>query len=293
MESTTHTITVESKTESQATESQTANNQTIDSQIETESTSQKTASQSTHKCVSAVFKQQQDAEGVIKQLLDKDISKEHISVMGRNFHTETKISGFITKKDVIVDGLASGALYGSLFGSLLGLLAGVGVLFVPFVGTVVAAGPLGAALLGTTSGALYGALGAGLGSALISLGMPQEKAAIYQTRLQAGEFLLVAEVPEAQAEEIASLLKNAGGEEIATTDMVIPKQPDGELSSGEDISPEMRAAMSDDAQNEFVNTYNKSLRESDEHESALHRAWETIKHLFDRDDEGKYSNRRV
>lgn len=251
------------------------------------------SSQATYKSVSAVFKHQEDTEGVVKQLLDKDISKDRISLMGRNFHTETKISGFITKKDVIVDGLASGALYGSLFGSLLGLLAGVGVLFVPFVGTVVAAGPLGAALLGTTSGALYGALGAGIGSALISLGMPQEKAAIYQTRLQAGEFLLVAEVAAQQAEEIAALLEDAGGEEIATTDMTIPKQPEGELVSGEDISPEMRAALSDDAKNTFVESYNSSLRESQEHESSLHRAWETITHLFDRDDEGTYSRRKA
>ena len=258
----------------------------------TTSDSVENTSQKTHQCVSAVFKHQEDTQKVVQQLFDKDISKEHISLMGRNFQTETRISGFITKKDLIVDGLATGALYGSLFGSLLGLLSGVGVLFLPFIGTVAAAGPLGAALLGTTSGALYGALGAGLGSALVSLGMPQEKAAIYQTRLQAGEFLLVAEVPTEKAEEIATLLEDAGGEEVATTEMTIPKQPEGELTGTHEISPEMKAALSEEAQSTFVEAHNESLRGVEPNENAIHRAWDKVKEVFDRDDEGTYSRRK-
>ena len=246
----------------------------------------------THKCISAVFKHQEDTYSVVQKLLDQDIPKEKISLMGRNFQTETKISGFITKKDFILDGLATGALYGSLFGSLLGLLTGVGVLFVPFVGTLAVAGPLGAALLGVAEGALYGALGAGLGSALISLGMPQDKAAIYQTRLQAGEFLLVAEVPEEKVEDITALLEDAGGEEVAATEMVIPQQPDGELSSSDDISPEMKASMSEDAQQTFVNAHNESLRSSEPNENAIHKAWEKVKDVFDRDEKGTYSQKK-
>ncbi|MEM8809248.1 MAG: general stress protein, partial [Cyanobacteria bacterium P01_G01_bin.38] len=144
--------------------------------------------------ISAVFKEQSQIDQVIRRLLDRGVPRDHISVMGRNFQSETRISGFITKKDVILGGLRTGAVFGSLFGSLLSLLTGVGVLFLPFVGPVVAAGPIGAVLLGATSGALAGGAGAGLVSALVALGMPEEKAAIYQTRLQAGEFVLMAEV---------------------------------------------------------------------------------------------------
>jgi len=244
------------------------------------------------KSVSATFKEQKKLEEAVQRLLNRGVPKERISMLGRNFQTESRITGFLTKKDVIVDGLTTGALYGSLFGSMLSLLTGVGMLFVPFLGAVVAAGPLGAALLGATSGALYGALGAGIGSALMSLGMPQEKAAIYQTRLQAGEFLLVVEVPEDKAGEIFLLLQNAGGEEVATTDMKIPQQPEGELSSGEDISPEIKADLSDDAQKTFVETYNSSLSQSKEKENALVAAWNRVKQLFDRDEQGKYANRK-
>jgi hypothetical protein len=154
------------------------------------------------KCVSATFKEEKKLQDAVQRLLNRGIAKEDISIIGRNFQTEAKITGFLTKKDIILDGLTSGALYGSLFGSVLSLLSGVGVLFIPFLGTVVAAGPLAAALLGATGGALYGAIGAGLGSVLISLGMGQERAAIYQTRVQVGEFLIVAEVPADRSGEI-------------------------------------------------------------------------------------------
>jgi len=74
--------------------------------------------------------------------------------------------------------LRTGAIFGSLFGSFLSLLTGVGVLFIPFVGPIVAAGPIGAVLLGAASGAIAGSAGAGLVSVLTALGMPEDKAAV-------------------------------------------------------------------------------------------------------------------
>ncbi|WP_448533524.1 ChaB family protein [Parathermosynechococcus lividus] len=245
------------------------------------------------KCVSTTFKDEKKLQDAVQRLLNRGVPKERISIIGRNFQSEARITGFLTKKDVILDGLASGALYGSLFGSVLSLLTGVGVLFTPFLGAVVAAGPLGAALLGATSGALYGALGAGLGSALISLGMPQDKAAIYQTRVQAGEFLLVVEVPEEKSGETFLLLQSAGGEEVAITDMQLPREPEGELTGSHQISPEIKADLSEEAQQTFVEAYNQSLSESPETTNALKTAWERIKQLFDRDDKGIFSKRKT
>ncbi|WP_448565070.1 ChaB family protein [Trichothermofontia sp.] len=245
------------------------------------------------KCISAAFKDEKKLQDAVQRLLDRGVPKERVSIIGRNFQSEARITGFLTKKDVILDGLASGAFYGSLFGSVLSLLTGVGVLFIPFLGAVVAAGPLGAALLGATSGALYGALGAGLGSALISLGMPQDKAAIYQTRVQAGEFLLVVEVPEEKSGEIFLLLQSAGGEEVAITDMQLPREPEGELTGSHQISPEIKADLSEEAQQTFVEAYNQSLSESPETTNALKTAWERIKQLFDRDDKGIFSKRKA
>ena len=133
--------------------------------------------------ISSIFKEQKQIDDVIHRLLDRGVSSDYISVLGRNFQSETRIAGFITKRDVILGGLRTGAIFGSLFGSFLSLLTGVGVLFIPFVGPIVAAGPIGAILLGAASGALAGSAGAGLVSVLTALGMSEDKATVYQTRL--------------------------------------------------------------------------------------------------------------
>ena len=245
--------------------------------------------QQADRCVSAVFKEHDDIDKVVRQLIDKGVPKENISMMGRNFKSESRIKGFITRKNLILGGLKEGAIFGSIFGSFLGLLTEVGMLFVPFVGPVVAAGPLGAAVLGAASGALAGSAGAGIGSALLSLGLPKDKAAVYETRMQAGEFLMVVEVPAETTEEVTQLLESAGGEEIHTSEMKIPRQPSGELESKEHLSPELKADMSEYAQDTYVVEFNKSLKEEPEEHKAAVKAWSKVEEKYDRDDKGVLS----
>lgn len=243
--------------------------------------------------ISAVFKQEEQIDSVIKRLLDREVSRDHISVMGNNFKSQTRIAGFITKKDVILGGLRNGAIFGSLFGSFLGLLSGVGVLFIPFVGSVVAAGPIGAALLGAASGAIAGSAGAGLASFLTTLGMSEEKAAIYETRLQAGEFIIMAEVPADKSGEIQLLLESAGGEEIHTSEMTLPRPCPGRCNGTEDLSPEVRSHLSEEAQRVFISAYNKSFDETDDAMKAEQAAWKKIYEQFDEDENGIWSKAKV
>lgn len=128
--------------------------------------------------ISAIFEKQEQVDDVIKRLIDRGVPSDNISVMGKDFQAQTRIAGFLTKKDVILGGLRQGAIFGSLLGSVFSLLTGVGILFIPFVGSVVAAGPIGAILVGAASGAIAGSAGAGLVSALVALGMPEDKATI-------------------------------------------------------------------------------------------------------------------
>lgn len=243
--------------------------------------------------LSVVFKEQAQIDQAIRRLLDRGVPQDYISVMGRDFQTETRISGFITKKDVILGGLRTGAVFGSLFGSLLSLLTGVGVLFVPFIGSVVAAGPIGAVLLGAASGALAGSAGAGLASALATLGMSKEKAAIYQTRIQAGEYLLMAEIPANQSGEYQLLLESAGGEEIHLSDMTLPRPCTGRCDGISDLSPEVRSHLSEPAQQIFIERYNSVLNETGDDSQAEQAAWVTIHEQFDEDDQGVWSRQKV
>ena len=239
--------------------------------------------------ISAVFKEREQIDKVIPRLLDRGVSRDDISIIGKNFHSETRITGFITKKDVILGGLRQGGIFGSLFGSALALLTGVGVLFIPFVGQVVAAGPLGAALLGAASGAIAGATGAGLVSALIAVGMPEEKAAIYQTRVEAGDFLLAVEVPADKTGEIQLLLESAGGEEVHTSETTLPRKRSGQLENPSDLSPEVRSHLSEDAQRTFIANYNQALTESGDESKAEHHAWDVVSEQFEQDEHGYWS----
>ncbi|WP_017314592.1 ChaB family protein [Mastigocladopsis repens] len=243
--------------------------------------------------ISAIFKEHKQVDDLIRRLLDRGVSRDHISVMGRNFQSETRIAGFITKRDVILGGLRTGAIFGSLFGSFLSLLTGVGVLFIPFVGPIVAAGPIGAILLGAASGALAGSAGAGLVSVLTTLGMPEDKAAIYQTRLQAGEFLVMAEVPSDRAGEFQLLIQSAGGEEVHTIEQALPRACAGGCNTPEDLSPEIRSHLSPEAQGTFVERYNTVLKETNDETKAEHAAWETIHQQYDEDENGIFSKAKT
>ncbi|MBW4562147.1 MAG: ChaB family protein [Mojavia pulchra JT2-VF2] len=243
--------------------------------------------------ISAVLKEQKQIDDVIRRLLDRGVPRDHISVLGRNFQSETRIAGFISKRDVIVGGLRTGAIFGSLFGSFLSLLTGVGVLFIPFVGPLVAAGPISAVLLGAASGAIAGSAGAGLVSVLTTLGMPEDKAAVYQTRLQAGEFLLMAEVPSDRTGEFQLLLESAGAEEIHTAEKTLARPCPGPCNKPEDLSPEVRSHLSQEAQRTFIERYNVVLSETSDEFTAEQAAWEAVHQQFDEDENGVWSKAKV
>jgi cation transport regulator ChaB len=243
--------------------------------------------------VSAIFKTEDQIDTAVRRLIERGVANDHISVMGRNFQSKTRISGFISKRDVILGGLRNGAIFGSLFGSFLSLLSGVGMLFIPFVGPVVAAGPIGALLLGATSGAIAGSAGAGIASVLISLGMPKEQAAIYQTQLQAGEFVLMVEVPSDRSGEYQLLLESVGGEFMHTSDTTLPRACNGQCNSVDDLAPEVRQHLSKEAQTVFMQSYNTALNQNSDQTTAEHAAWQTIHQQFDEDESGVWSKAKV
>ncbi|WP_287127621.1 ChaB family protein [Candidatus Cyanaurora vandensis] len=230
--------------------------------------------------VTGVFKTQQEVDAVVRRLLDIGVTREDISIVGRNFESNSRVAGFLTRGDVIRGGLVNGALYGAFFGSVLSLLTGIGVLFIPFVGPVVAAGPLGAALLGAASGALAGSLGSGLASVFISMGMPEEKVSIYQTRMQAGEFVVVAEGLTAQIPQIETVMAEGGGEEIMVMNQTLPREKPGAFDGPEDLAPQVREHLSPQAQTTYINRYNEELTAGGDDAKADMAAWETVRQTY-------------
>ncbi|MFC4401769.1 low temperature-induced protein [Gracilibacillus xinjiangensis] len=91
-------------------------------------------------------------------------------------------------------GAGIGAASGGLLGGLGGLVVGLGLLTIPGIGQIAAAGPLAAVL----TGAGVGAGGGGIVGALVGLGMPEEQAKQYEGFLKQGKIIVLVEADEEQ-----------------------------------------------------------------------------------------------
>jgi hypothetical protein len=112
------------------------------------------------------------------------------------------------------EGVAAGAGSGAVLGGVLGWLVGAGMLAIPGLGPLLAAGPLVAALAGIGAG---GAVG-GFTGALIGLGLPDYEAKRYEGRVRRGGILLSVHCDDWEWRRKAKeILKQTGAENIAAT----------------------------------------------------------------------------
>jgi hypothetical protein len=112
------------------------------------------------------------------------------------------------------EGTATGATSGAVVGGVLGWLAGIGMLAIPGVGPLLAAGPIVAALAG--AGAL-GTVG-GLVGALIGMGIPEYEAKRYEGRVKNGGILLSVHCDESEwVKKAKEILKNSGADDVSST----------------------------------------------------------------------------
>lgn len=136
----------------------------------------------------AVFNDHRAAEEAVKKLTQAGFDMKTLSIIGKGFHTEEKVTGFYNTGDRMMVWGARGAFWGSLWGLLLG---GV-FLTIPFTGPVIVVGYLTAKLIAMVEGAVVvGGLSA-LGGALASIGIPQNSVLNYEAAIKADGFLVMA-----------------------------------------------------------------------------------------------------
>jgi len=111
-------------------------------------------------------------------------------------------------------GAGVGAAGGALLGGTAGLLASIGVLAIPGIGPVLAAGPLVAILTGAGAGAAVGAVAGGLVGALIDLGVPEADAHRYAEGVRAGGTLLAVTTDDSRVAAATEILRRCGAVEI-------------------------------------------------------------------------------
>jgi len=157
------------------------------------------------KTVVGTYDNVQTAYAVANDLITAGYSRNDISVIANDAKNEyapyTQANTVDSSDDV-----AKGAGIGAAIGGLGGLLVGLGALAIPGVGPVIAAGPLLAALTGAGVGAVTG----GIVGALVDMGIPDEDAHMYSEGLRRGHVLVIAQVPDANANKVTSVMERPG-----------------------------------------------------------------------------------
>jgi len=150
------------------------------------------------KIIGGVFSDVATTEKVIRELKDHGYHSKDISVFA---HDKSKVNVLENETNTGVTtndegrgknagkGAGIGAASGGLLGGLGGLVVGLGLLTIPGIGQIAAAGPLAAAL----TGAAVAAGGGGIIGALVGLGMPEEQAKQYEGFLKSGKIIVLVE----------------------------------------------------------------------------------------------------
>ncbi len=154
----------------------------------------------------AVYDLHTQAETAVKALQRAGFDMKKISIIGRDYHTEEHVVGFLNAGDrAKVFGK-----FGAFWGGLMGVLFGSAMMFVPVVGHVIVLGPLAAALFsGLEGAALVGGISA-LAGALMAVGIPKDSVLRYETALKADKFMLIVHGDEAEINRAKGLLNISG-----------------------------------------------------------------------------------
>jgi hypothetical protein len=134
------------------------------------------------------------------------------AILPERDHTSKDLAHEINSK--APEGIAAGASAGAAVGGVLGWLVGIGMLAIPGIGPLVAAGPVVAALAAAGAGGATG----GLVGGLIGAGIPEIEAKRYAGRIREGAYLLSVHCDDRQwAKKAEDLLEQTGGKDVVKT----------------------------------------------------------------------------
>jgi len=145
------------------------------------------------------------AHKVMKELEAAGVLASQISIVASNadnWYTAKKHDLDRDGVDDRAEGAATGATIGAATGGVAGLLAGLGLLAIPGIGPVVAAGWLASTAVVAAAGGVAG----GLLGALVEAGVSEEDAHVYAEGVRRGGTLLTVRVAEDQRARIEAIL---------------------------------------------------------------------------------------
>jgi uncharacterized protein (TIGR02271 family) len=165
----------------------------------------------TNKTITAFFETYEDASEAVRRLETAGVPHRDISLVANNegerysTHANRTFDG-TNHHDHDADGAGTGATVGTLAGGGAGLLAGLGMLAIPGLGPVVAAGWLVSTLVGAGAGAALG----GLAGSLTDAGVDENDAHAYAEGVRRGGALVTVRASESEVSRIVDILDDEG-----------------------------------------------------------------------------------
>lgn len=158
----------------------------------------------------AVFADHLAAEDAVKTLAAAGFDMKDLSIVGKGYHTDEKVTGFYNMGDRVRFWGTRGAYWGGLWGLFFGGL----FMTIPVVGHVVVLGYLAtAALSAAESAVVVGGLSA-LGAALYSAGIPKDSVLSYEAALAADSFLVMARGSRQEMARAKAILDVGGSSRV-------------------------------------------------------------------------------
>lgn len=159
--------------------------------------------------ISRLYNNYSDAAKAVGDLEAAGVPHSDISLVSNNsddwYSTDKKIDKDRDGVDDRAEGAGKGAGIGAGIGGAAGLMAGLGLLAIPGVGPVVAAGWLAATAVGAAAGAATG----GVIGALTEAGVSSKDAETYAEGVRRGGTLVSARVPDSDQGKLEAILNQS------------------------------------------------------------------------------------
>ncbi|MFL5237640.1 MAG: hypothetical protein ACJ8EL_08555 [Rhizomicrobium sp.] len=158
--------------------------------------------------ISRLYNSYTDAKEAVRSLEAAGLSHSDISIMASNaegWYSDKDHDRDNDGTDDRAEGAAKGAGIGAVLGGGVGLLTGLGLLAIPGVGPVVAAGWLAA----TAAGAAAGGATGGIVGALTEAGVSKDDAEVYAEGIRRGGALVTARVPDGERANYEAVMNRA------------------------------------------------------------------------------------
>jgi len=163
------------------------------------------------KTITRVYDDYASAEETVRELMGAGLGASHIGIVASNadgWHRPGagSVSPIHDKdrdgKDDRAEGAATGGGVGAILGGAAGAAAGLGMIAIPGIGPVVAAGWLAALAAGAVGGGVAG----GLIGALVESGTSKENAELYAEALRRGGAIVTAKVSDDDEKQFSAIM---------------------------------------------------------------------------------------